>query len=312
MLGGLSSGEGLIESVRDERYDDTTADAGKLPIAKVVDTGVADKRLFVTESEMGQALQVAGRDGNTLSAVLRMAWDGDELRTFARRNKNVCREPHISIFGNITLDELQRLLTSTNRANGFANRLLWVCARRSQELPWGGNVDEAALQVLAATAAHVVSCAQHYGKCGWMPDAASIWAKAYSRLSAGRAGLSGAMSARAEAQTLRIALVYAILDGCKNLDAPHLLAALEVWRYCQDSVDYCFGGSMANTTADRILTMLAAMPEGASLTQISNYFGRNRKSDELQQALAMLKRSGQARSEIRKTGGRSAAVWFAC
>jgi hypothetical protein len=124
MLGGLSSGEGLIEAVRDARFDDAQTEQGKLPLAKVIDNGIADKRLLVTESEMGQALQAAGREGNTLSAVLRMSWDGDELRTLARSNKNVCREPHISIFGNITLDELQRLLTSTDRTNGFGNRFL--------------------------------------------------------------------------------------------------------------------------------------------------------------------------------------------
>jgi hypothetical protein len=312
MLGGLSSGEGLIEAVRDARTDEAPIEQSKLPIAKVIDNGVSDKRLLVTESEMGQALQAAGRDGNTLSAVLRMAWDGEQLRTLARSNKNICREPHISIFGNITLDELQRLLTSTDRTNGFANRFLWVCARRSQELPWGGSVDEAALQALAAKAAHVINSAAYYGKCGWVPDAASMWAREYSRLSAGRPGLSGAMSARAEAQTLRIALIYAILDGCNNVDIPHLRAALEVWRYCQDSVDYCFGVTMANTTTDRIMGMLAGMPEGASLTQISNHFGRNKKSDELQRALVTLKESGRARSESRKTGGRAADIWFAC
>ena len=312
MLGGLSSGEGLIEAVRDARFDDSQNEQGKLPLAKVIDNGIADKRLLVTESEMGQALQAAGREGNTLSAVLRMSWDGDELRTLARSNKNVCREPHISIFGNITLDELQRLLTSTDRTNGFGNRFLWVCAKRSQELPWGGQVDEAALQALAAKAAHVINSAAYYGQCGWVSDAASVWAREYSRLSAGRPGLAGAMSARAEAQTLRIALIYAILDGCNNVDVPHLRAALEVWRYCQDSVDYCFGGTMANTTTDRIHAYLFTMPEGASLTQISNHFGRNKKREELQRALTTLKESSIARSETRKTGGRAADIWFAC
>ncbi len=310
MLGGLSSGEGLIEAVRDARFEDAPKKESHVPIPQVVDNGIDDKRLLVTESEMGQALQAAGRDGNTLSATLRLAWDGDELRTLARSNKNICRKPHISIFGNITLDELQRLLTSTDRNNGFANRFLWICARRSQLLPWGGNVDETALQSLASKAAHVIHLSSHYGRCGWTPDAASMWAKEYGRLSSGGAGLSGAMSARAEAQTIRIALIYAVLEGCNNVDVHHLGAALEVWRYCQDSVDYCFGHASGDTTADTILNMLGSMPEGASLTQISAHFGRNKKSDELQRALATLKTSGKARSESRKTNGRAADIWF--
>lgn len=76
MLGGLSSGEGLIEAIRDARLDDAPVEQGKMPNSKLIDNGVADKCLLVAESEMGQALQAAGREGNTLSAVLRMSWDG--------------------------------------------------------------------------------------------------------------------------------------------------------------------------------------------------------------------------------------------
>ena len=42
---------------------------------KVVDAGVKDKRLLVQEGELSQALKVMKREGNTLSPVLRNAWD---------------------------------------------------------------------------------------------------------------------------------------------------------------------------------------------------------------------------------------------
>jgi hypothetical protein len=98
------------------------------------------------------------------------------------------------------------------------------------------------------------------------------------------------------------------------MEIPHLRAALEVWRYCQDSVDYCFGSASGDTTADSILNMLGSMPEGASLTQISARFNRNKTMDELQRALGTLRTCGKARSETRKpTGnGRAAEIWFAC
>jgi hypothetical protein len=56
---GLSSGEGLIVAVGDG----------------------GDKRLLVMEAEFSSTLRVLNRDGNTLSAVLRNAWDGATLRT---------------------------------------------------------------------------------------------------------------------------------------------------------------------------------------------------------------------------------------
>jgi hypothetical protein len=49
----------------------------------------------------------------------------------------------------------------------------------------------------------------------------------------------GAVTARAEAQ---LALIYAVLDGAALIARPHLEAALEVWRYCDESAAYIFGG----------------------------------------------------------------------
>jgi hypothetical protein len=61
MKGGLSSGEGLINEVRDEnkKWDP------KEQQYAVTDPGVADKRLMVTEPEFANALAVMERPGNT-------------------------------------------------------------------------------------------------------------------------------------------------------------------------------------------------------------------------------------------------------
>ena len=173
-------------------------------------------------------------------------------------------------------------------------------------------MDELALQQLASRVAHSLELATNCGKCGWLPNANPLWAREYARLSKGKPGLSGAMSARAEAQTLRLALIYAVLDGCNNIGVSHLEAALEVWRYCQDSVDYCFGAASGNSVADSILSMLRSMPEGANQTQISNHFGRNKSSKELNGALETLMAAGHVRVEKRSgESGRAAHVWFA-
>jgi hypothetical protein len=308
IVSGLSSGEGLIEAVRDAREEDVRQKDGSA-VRQIVDTGVDDKRLLVIESEMGQVLQVAGRDGNTLSTTIRNSWDGKELRTLARSNKNVCRKPHVAIFGNITLDELQSLLTATDRANGFANRFLWVCAKRSQELPWGGNVDVIQLSQLAAQAAIAIRNADGFGRCSWTLSASKVWPSHYSRLSKEGHGLLAAVTARAATQVIRIALIYALLDGQNNISKQHLEAALEVWRYCEDSCAYIFGSATGNATADEIERMLQSKPEGASQTEISKHFGRHKSSEELQKALATLQEAGRIVSEQIHTSGRPASIW---
>jgi hypothetical protein len=72
---GLSSGEGLINQVRDPVQKYNPKDA----CTEIVDPGAADKRLMIVEPEFASAIAVAERPGNTLSPLIRRAWDGDKL-----------------------------------------------------------------------------------------------------------------------------------------------------------------------------------------------------------------------------------------
>ena len=78
--GGLSSGEGLIHEVRDpvQKWD------AKEKHYETVDPGASDKRLMVVEPEFAGVLAVAERPGNTISPLIRRAWDGDKLETLTR------------------------------------------------------------------------------------------------------------------------------------------------------------------------------------------------------------------------------------
>ena len=57
------------------------------------------------------------------------------------KNPTVASDTHIACVGHVTADELRRHLQETDAANGFANRFLWLCVRRSQFLPDGGKLD---------------------------------------------------------------------------------------------------------------------------------------------------------------------------
>ena len=130
LAGGLSSGEGLIAQVRDPADEDD----GQAP---------ADKRRLVVEPEFAQTLKVLAREGNTLSAIVRQAWDGEPLQTIVRNDPLRATGASIGIVGHITRDELLRYLTATELANGFANRFLLIAVKRSKLLPFGGALDGA-------------------------------------------------------------------------------------------------------------------------------------------------------------------------
>ena len=140
---GLSSGEGLIWAVRDQiEEQQPIKEKGRVVDYQMVvtDPGVKDKRLLLVEPEFGSTLRVLEREGNTLSAQIRQAWDSGNIRVLTKNKAARATDAHISILGHVTREELLKYLNQTEQCNGFANRILWVAVRRSKFLPDGGEL----------------------------------------------------------------------------------------------------------------------------------------------------------------------------
>jgi hypothetical protein len=142
-------------------------------------------------------------------------------------------------------------------------------------------------------------------------EATKAWGATYKDLSAERPGLLGAVTARAEAQVIRLALIFCLLDGKDKIDTAHLEAAMAIWAYCDESAALIFGDSLGDPVTDDILTALRRSASGMTRTDISNLFGRHRTSDQIGGALATLLKMGLAKFEEKKTDGRPVEVWFA-
>ncbi|MCC6389108.1 MAG: helix-turn-helix transcriptional regulator [Bryobacterales bacterium] len=318
---GLASGEGLIWAVRDpiykrERVKKRGQEAEFQEVC--VDEGVSDKRLLVKQSEFFGALQVMRREGNTLSVVLRDAWDRDFLASLTKNSPARSTNQHISIIGNITKEELLRGMLSNEADNGLANRFLWACSRRSKCLPEGGRmwtVDFAGLQSAFQRVCYHAENLQAVSRDG---NAADLWGHnimpdvgAYRELTKDQFGLYGAVVARGAAQVLRLSLIYALLDCAAEIRWEHLVAALEVWRYCEDSAKHIFGDALGDPTADEILRALRGSRAGLTRTEIGAIFDRNKSSTEIGRALNVLANAGLARFAREKTSGRPIERWFA-
>jgi Protein of unknown function (DUF3987) len=312
--GGLSSGEGLVWGVRDptekqEALRDGKQISGYQTVQ--VDAGVSDKRLLIVESELASALRVMGREGSTLSPLMRQAWDTGDLRVLTKNSPAKATGAHISTIGHITRDELLRFLTSTETANGFANRFLWVCAKRSKLLPEGGHIHEVDFSLINQHLTNGVTAGQNAGEIPRDETARKIWREVYPALSEGKMGMFGCATGRAEAQVLRLALVYAVLDRARAIAAEHLLAALAIWDFCEASARYIFGDALGNPVADRILQALRAAPGGLTRTEIRDLFERNRSASEINVALTALEERGLAQRVSEVTAGRPIERWIA-
>ena len=310
-VSGLSSGEGLINQVRDPGEKRSRSRHGEDIVETIA--GVEDKRLLVIEPEFARVLRVAQRDGNTLSATLRELWDYGRARTLTKHDPIGTSLAHIAVIGHITADELRAELTATDIANGFANRFLFVAARRSNVLPFGGALtDPAIVRGFTDRLAAFAATARSRSRIDMTPDARSIWGRVYPELSAGGDGLHGAVTARAEAQAVRLALIYALLDGAPAIDAPHLMAGLAVWTYCDATVRYIWGASLGDRVADEIMRRLRqAGDAGLTRTEIRDAFGRHQSTERIGAALELLQRKGRATCETTSTGGRPVDTWRA-
>ncbi len=244
--GGLSTHEGLINAVRDQHIE-----------GKDTDPGVSDKRLLAAMGEFAETLGKMKRQENPLSAVLRSAWDGRTLRNRTKNRPMVATGAHVSVIGHITEADLRKLLEEADIFNGFGNRFLWVLARRSKELPFGGSLTDDDLQPIVARFVDALMWAEDTDRViEFDAAAAKLWPRYYAELGASEPGPFGAITDRAEPQVRRIALIYAALDKSKRVKPVHLRAALEVWRYCEDSARYLFADAPEDRREARLLAVV--------------------------------------------------------
>jgi hypothetical protein len=268
---------------------------------------VSDKRLIVIESEFASVLGVSKRDGNTLSAVLRNAWDSGNLDTLVKNAPVKATNAHISIIGHITQIELKRGLSQVEGSNGFANRFLWVAAKRSQFLPEGGALlDLAPFQTRLAES---IEFGTRAGRLFRDEEASVRWRELYRILGVPHPGLFGDVTARSEAQVLRLSMIYALLDKSEVIRREHLEAAYCLWQYCEDSARFIFGDSTGDALADKLLTAIREQPR--SMRDLHKALSGHCSSNQLRATLRRLVEQGLIECRKESSGGRPAEIWHA-
>ena len=297
--GGLTSGEGLVHHVRDE-------DDGFMPGA--IRQG---KRALVVESEFASVLKAQSRQGSTLSTIIRQAWDTGNLSVMRRDSPDKATNAHISIIGHITGDELRQCLNGTDTVNGYANRFLWVVSRRSKKLPEGGYFNVADHAPLIARLKKAIEFAGTVGEMKRDEEARELWREIYGQIDDELpSGRLEAIFSRAEAQIMRLACVYALLDCSNIVRRIHLEAAKAVWDYSVASTRYVFGSYVLGKKAQKFLDLLnEAGTAGLNKTDLLRKNGG--RSDGLNEALAELEQAGYAFSVRIPTDGRDEERWVA-
>jgi len=289
VLSGLSSGEGLIKGIS--------------PAEGAIELPGDVRRFLALLPEFASLLTVMKREGNTLSAILREAWDCNRLRVLTRKEPLDVDDVNLSVIAHVTPEELLNNLTATERCNGFANRFLITLVRRSKILPEGGG--DVNLSPIVARLTAAVEAAKERGQVSRDSAARALWASEYERLTRQRDGIRGALCGRAEAHVLRLSLLYALLDSANAIRQEHLQAALAFWEYCERSIEHLFGSATGDVDGHKILNALSDGP--MTMTDLYRLFANHRNREWIEAKMGMLVRSKRVMETV-KVGDRKESV----
>lgn len=190
-----------------------------------------------------------------------------------------------------------------------------------RQLVWHFVDPEAQFLGLAAFStplADALAKAKTVGHVKRTPEADRLWESVYPALTEARAGAFGKATERPRPQVMRLALIYAPLDGSESIGVEHLRAALAVWDYCEASAAMLFGQSPSPDpkrgqnqeafTPLKVLEVIAESP-GVSRSELLRAF-RSASAVALGEALAWLEANGLAYRQHSDGKGRPAECWF--
>lgn len=301
-VSGLSSGEGLIERIRDPQDED---DKG----------GTVDKRLFCVESEFSSVMARTKRDGSTLAAVLRQAWDGNALSVLNRTALSASSS-HVAVVGHITPREFRMRLAESEMAGGTYNRFLPMYVDRAKRLPFPEPIPTEVIDRYGDALAKVIGDARNESAeaITLTPAARQLWSDSIYDEFTGTDDADEVWTEfirRAAPYCLRIAALHAALDGRMQVDRDDLLAAAALVRYSVQSAKYVLDKQSHDPRLDRIRrAVIAAGDDGMSNTEVSALFSRNLPKKVLTELLDQLIDSEGFKAAEVSTGGRPATRYF--
>jgi hypothetical protein len=266
----------------------------------------------VIEPEFTSVMARSKREGSTLAAVQRQAWDGRALTVLNRKALHASAS-HIAIIGHITPQEFRLRLAEADLSGGTYNRYLPLFVERSRRLPIPAGVARETVDALSLELASAIKEASQLGRIQLGTEAAELWtAELYDEFTAGddEDRAEAEFTRRAAPYCLRVAGLLAALDGRAEISMPNLRAAAALVRYSITSAGYVLDRRARDPRLDRIKRAVdAAGTTGLSRTQVSALFSRNLPAKILSELLDALAADDEYEISQSATRGRPAQMY---
>lgn len=290
-LSGMTSGEGVIMEAKE-----------------------LSGSVLAVETEFARTLVNMNREGNTLNSILRQGFESSRMRIPTKNNPIIVEGVHLSINAHIPPIELKGKLSPTDIENGLVNRFLWGGAYMSKLLPDGGDF-ECVRQSLDPFFLPILDAVRFAKEMKWPfvrdAKAKAVWKEVYPSLRIRPPGTFGAATSRASAITLRLSMIYAILDQCSEIRVHHLDSALAVWTYCEETARTLFGEGVQDKKTAKLVDALDGAFDGLNRQQIIRQVFKNHITKaELDRVLDAAKTTGQIVYTAKSSTCTNGGVWM--
>ena len=282
LLPDVASGEMLVKQWMPTQVDD--GKGGK-------EDEYPERRALMVQNEASIVWKRARREGSILGDVFCKIWDQSNLSTSAITSGSTFVPHDRHLLGFIGCSTLHvaaaaaKASDGSDAKSGFGNRFIWVYLPDSGvDLPFGSDPPLGAISDyqgrLHLYDGTVSTSAIGFGpQAHFDPVAAELWRSSYGDLKRdkGAAGFIESMCSRGESHVLRLALNYWLASGGDptKVGVKALEAAIAMWRYAKESVEYIFGDTTGDKDTDNLVAELAARGGWATMPELYADLNKN-------------------------------------
>jgi len=266
----------------------------------LVDRGERERRVLIHQGSLTAILRRIGNAGASLGEAFRCSFSGRDVAAFMNlRDGGFLRssQPHICVFSSCSRPDAIAIPPSVRDLFLFAEGHLDS---------FFGDFDAGLKELNAVLPDCCVAAAEADGEIPLAPEALRAIQeeiRAFPQAARGMAAI----------KIIKIAQPWAVLDSCRSIDRPHVIAASEVVKEsqrvlgeCQESEDQAYVENIACTIEEGLCRDTGA---GLSGSQINRVFGGNLKKGTLKRAKELLLRQGRATVTYIPTDGRPLERW---
>jgi Protein of unknown function (DUF3987) len=279
-----------------------------------------DKRALFIIDEFADVLRKSQQRENTIMPVLRLAWDGAVLQNTSITHTVRVSGATVSLIGMITESELRQLLDPAELATGSYNRMGFLSVSRSKVLPgFPPEIGAEHFQPMLKIKEQIEALPYQFliaPDCVSVPitlshDAMELAVDIKQQWETEGTNLVEQANSRAFMHILRYALIYAVCDGSKHIEVPHLIAAERLVAKMAEGVRQQATSELQDGIAQRILSHMREDPsEMLSRTAISaGIAAKNVPARDLEDAIRTLKNLGLLGEHKVPTKGRPTTMY---